>query len=143
MRAGSRSVGTSSGEPHLCRKICWRAHLDTTRLQAPVQLARKLVVRRCGGAWEGADHHHALSGQQSSALTREVAQSPLHQVPGDGDTDGLGHHEAHSGCDEGTQIGALGRRDQQVDHDQWATAAPATAHDLSKVKWRGQTVTGG
>ena len=92
---------------------------------------------------QGADHHHALSGQQGSALAGQVAQSALHQVAGDGSTDGLGHHEAHSRCDEGTQIGALGRRDQQVDHDQWAAAAPATAHDLSEVNGRGQAVAGG
>ncbi len=89
--------------------ICWEVHFGTTPFEATVQLARKLVVRRLRSAWERSDHHHALSGQQGSALAGQMTEPPLHQVPGDRNADGLGHHEAHPWSGEHTWLGALGR----------------------------------
>ncbi len=107
--------------------------MNTTPFQAAVQLDRKLVVRRLRSAWEGADHHHALSGQQGSALAGQVTQSPQHLVPGDGGADGLGDHEPDPWSRSRTLVGVLGGGHKQVHHHQRTTAATATAHDLSEM----------
>ena len=127
--SAARSAGELISTPHASRhRSSSRASSSYDAAAAPGRARTTTMLSR---------------GSKAVALAGQVAQSPLHQVPGDGRPDGLGHHEAHSRCDEATQIGALGRRDQQVDHHQWTAAATATAHDLSEVKGRGQAVAGG